>query len=111
MIKLTDILKTSITKINDPDPKWRNFVKDFRSTIFATAKILQITDYHERIFRYRLKDLLKEAQLPINIAWVIVWMNNIDSESNFKDMTSILIPDYQELTRIRNLYDGSQTVT
>ena len=111
MATLQDLLKRNMTKINDPSFAWRNFLKDFRNTILSTAKMIELTSYHEMIFRYRLRDLLYEAKLPEDIAWVVVWMNDLKTEAEFKFRDFIYIPDYNELTRIRNLYDGSQTVT
>lgn len=111
MATLQDLLKRNMTKINDTNFAWRNFVKDFRNTILATAKMIELTPYNEMIFRYRLRDLLYEAKLPEDIAWIIIWMNDLKTETEFKSRDILLIPDYNELLRIRNLYDGSQTVT
>lgn len=111
MVILQDLLKRNLTKINDIDSKWRNFVKDFRNQILLTVTSIDLTSYHEMIFRYRLRDLLYEAKLSEDIAWVVVWINDMRNESDFKNRDYILIPDYNLLTKIRNLYDGSKIET
>lgn len=108
---IQDLLKRNLTKINDIDSKWRNFVKDFRNQLLLSVSVIDLTPYHELIFRYRLRDLLYEAKLSEDIAWIVVWINDMKNESDFKDKTRLLIPEYNLLTRIRNLYDGSKTVT
>ena len=111
MATLQDLLKRNLTKINDTSFSWRNFVKDFRNTILSTASVIELTPYYEIIFRYRLRDLLYEAKLPEDIAWIVIWMNNLKTEADFKYQERILIPDYNELLRIRNLFDGSRTTS
>lgn len=111
MVILQDLLKRNLTKINDIDSKWRNFVKDFRNQILLSVTAIELSSYQELIFRYRLRDLLYEANYSEDIAWVVVWINDMKNECDFKDKEYLLLPDYNLLTKIRNLYDGSKVET
>lgn len=107
-MSLTTYLNRKITKIDDSDPGWRHFLKDFRDNLLKKCTVLEINSYSGRIFRYRLRDFLYESKIPLDITWIIVWLNNMESETNFKNMNSLLIPNYTEIERIRNLYDASK---
>lgn len=109
MIPLRDHLKRKQTALNDTSSSWRIFLKDFRDSLLAKSRMIEIDPYKERIYRYRLRDLLYEHKLPVDITWIIIWLNNIDTENNFKKLTHVYIPDYNEIQRIRNLYDANLT--
>ena len=107
-MSFSDTLRRTITKINDVDPNWRHFLKDYHSKILSTCTTIELSDYHSRVYEFRLRDMLRENQIPVDLTWVIIWINNLESEYNFSNITKILLPNYQELLRIRNLYDGSR---
>lgn len=107
-MSLSSSLKKKSNKVNDVNPEWRHFLKDFRNSLISSSKTIEINLYHARIFRFRLRDLLNENNLPYDCLWIIIWLNNLETELNFKDVTRLLIPDYNEIVRIRNLFDGSR---
>ena len=95
-------------KINDQDTAWRHFLKDFKSNILATAKQVQLTPFQQRIYKYRLRDYLRENNLPVDLTWIIIWLNQMETELNFFKKASLIIPDYQTIVKIRNMFDGSR---
>lgn len=65
------------------------------SNLLAKATVIEVRDYSARIFRYRLRDFLYESKIPLDMTWVIVWLNNLETEHNFKNTPRLIIPNYQ----------------
>lgn len=90
------------------DAQWRHFLKDFRTKLIETGTYVYITAYDERVFRYRLKDYLLKISVPPDLSWIIIWLNNLETELNFVGVEKLVIPNYQEVARIRKLFDASR---
>lgn len=107
-MSITENYSQTLNKINDQDPSWRHFVKDFKSNIMASARVIELTPFQQRIYKYRLRDFLRENNYPMDLTWIIIWLNQLETELNFFKRSSLIIPDYQTITKIRNLFDASR---
>lgn len=106
-MSLVSILNSRNTSIASSDETWRNFLKDFKSSLLKTGISVPVTDYQQRVFKHRLKDFLKEISVSQELTWVVVWLNNMESALNFVNKSYLVIPDYSEVNRIRKLYEAS----
>lgn len=88
----TETLKSLKTNYANDDLDWVRFVHDHYDVIFADCKVEPLEHHTHYWEKYRLVDYLREKGYDPNIAWIVMMVNQMESEMDFHDMESILIP-------------------
>ena len=82
-----ETLRSIITSIQSdrreilwPDEEgWVQFIKDHRKQIMEKSTEVYIDPNDARIYAYSVESFLKSKDLPISMAWIVVWLNQLYS--------------------------------
>ena len=108
-----ETLRSIITSIQSdrreilwPDEEgWVQFIKDHRKQIMEKSTEVYIDPNDARIYAYSVESFLKSKDLPISMAWIVVWLNQLYSSLHFSaDMTTLYMPDIYQLQQYRQQY-------
>lgn len=106
-MSLATILSQRVTELASSAPAWRHFLKDFKASLLEGCMEIPISDYQKQIYAFRLMDFLRDNNIPIELLWIVVWLNGYENELNFVNKDTIKIPNLSEVNRIRGLFNGS----
>ena len=92
-----DKLRSLETDYSSRDIDWVQYVHDHYKNIFATCQS-ETLNVNEHYWEYhRLEDYLKSKSIDPNIAWIVLYINQLPSNVEFKEIRSLLIPDMSVL--------------
>lgn len=93
---------------NKSDEKWMLFVQDHKKLILENSNLINIPMTTMHKYTYRPEDYLRSQGYSPNLTWIILHINNIESQLYFKELDFIYIPDeiYME-----NLYKTFKNTT
>jgi hypothetical protein len=100
-MSLSQRLKTSVGNYTNTDSLWVQYVKDHRSYLLNLSNKIDIDSITMFNYRYRPEDFLAYKGYSKRVSWIILWLNQIYSHTDFVDLKYIFIP---ELSIIENLY-------
>lgn len=69
------------------------YVHDHYKNIYETATTVTLNTTNHYWEHYRLEDYLASKQCDPNMAWIVLYINQIPSNVEFKDIKSLLIPN------------------
>ena len=103
-ISISEDLTSMKSPYANDDIDFVKFIYDHYDKIFETAEYISVdkTDLYWK--RYRLEDFLQDRNHDPNIAWIVLYINQIPSSMDFKDLDSILIPSMSTLNSLRQSY-------
>ena len=86
-------LRTIETDYSSKDIDWMKYVHDHYKNILASCKAdaLDINSHYWEF--HRIEDYLKSKNIDPNMAWIVLYVNQLPSNVEFKDIKSLLIPD------------------
>lgn len=89
----TTNLKSLETDYSSRNIDWVKYVHDHYKNIFASCKtdILDINSHYWEY--YRMEDYLRSKNYDPNMTWIVLYINQIPSNVEFKDIKSLLLPD------------------
>lgn len=88
------------------DQNWVQFVRDHLLYLRSTAQEIQLDVYRHNTMRYRLEDFLEDQmKMMRSTAWIVLLINQMNSNVDFREMKSILIPDMRVIDWLRTTYD------
>lgn len=86
-------LRSLETEYSSRDIDFVKYVHDHYKNIYETAKEVSL-DVNEHYWEhYRLEDFLASKKCDPNIAWIVLYINQIPSNVSFKNIKTLLIPD------------------
>ena len=59
--------------------------------------------------KYRLADFLADNNIPISMSWIVLYINQLGSDMEFRDITVMLLPDVFEIKYLRDVFDTIQS--
>ncbi len=83
------------------DCDWVRFVVDHRKNIIETSITHVIDNDNKNRFKYSLFEFLQEINVDVRFMWIIQWLNDLPSQKDFNNVSSLIIPSY---TYIESLY-------
>ena len=89
------------TDYSSRDIDWVKYVHDHYKNIFANCKadVLNINEHYWEY--YRMEDYLKAKGYDPNIALIVLYINQMPSNIEFRDIKSLLLPN---MSVIQGLY-------
>lgn len=110
-------LRTIISKLQNSsndnywpnDSMWVQFIKDHRASILEKSNRVELHPNDVRKFQYGIESYLTAYSYPKSIAWIVLWLNQLDSNLHFDtNITSIYIPDVQQIISLRSQYNTNK---
>lgn len=113
-MSLLNTIDGYLNKNNDDyypnDKDWVLFVKDRRSTILEEATIIQVDASSMGIYKYSVEALLKENNIPVSAAWILIWINQLDSAMNFNESISeLIVPAHATIRKLKKEFIDVRT--
>ena len=102
---LKETLECKITRYNNSDFGWVQYVRDNLWYIRGTAQRIDLDVYRHNTMKYRLGEFIVETfNMPRDVAWIVLYINQLESDVDFRDLESILIPDMKVIDNLCNMY-------
>lgn len=98
---VNDMTKEDFNIYGASDGDWVRFIADHRRNIIETASTHLIDNDDKNRFKYSLFEYLQEKQIDTRIMWIVQWLNDLPSQKDFINVSSIIIPN---INYIENLY-------
>ena len=98
-----DLLSLKSPYAND-DIDFVKFIYDHYDRIFSTAEYVTIDKYDTYWKHYRVEDFLRDKGHDPNIGWIVLYINQLPSSIDFKELDSVLIPSMDTLKSLRQSY-------
>lgn len=105
MTTFADRLLSKLSPVETMDRGWVRYVKDHREIILASATTERVPLGAMHFNRFRMKTLLQELGVGMNLAWIVMWINQIDSMRDVKDIEELVVPNLETINRLRDQYD------
>lgn len=87
------------------DFMWVQFVKDHKEIIKENSTTIVLHPNDLRKFKYGIESYLTEYNYPKSIGWIVLWLNQLDSNFNFDEsLQTIMIPDINQLISLYSQY-------
>jgi hypothetical protein len=92
---------TSLEKMNkelatvmydNSDKEYVLYLFDHYKEMLANSEKRIITIDEQAEYKYRLRMYLKFIQYPHQFTWYILWLNDLDTEFNFVNVSSLMLP-------------------
>lgn len=90
--------------LNVPEPEWIQYLKDHRRYLIEKSVNWYINPDQMGKYRYRLEEYLQSINCSIP-AWLVFYLNQIDSNIEFNNLEYILIPNEKYLDELRKSYN------
>lgn len=79
---------------------WVQFVRDHRRAILAQARAVTITPETMNRYQYRLEDYLRTQSVDLNLLWLVMELNSLNSAADFNGLDSLWLPDAAQLRQL-----------
>ena len=101
MSDLRTELKNSDAMYSSSDQEWVQFIRDHFRIIRSTATNVELDVYQHNSMQYRLSEWLDtELHYPYSVTWIVLLINQLKSEEEFRNLTTILIPEMGVITKL-----------
>lgn len=92
----------------DGSDAWRLFIQDHKQLILENSVLVTISKSTIHTYKYRIEEYLKSIGHPITLAWIVLYINNIKSNLEFKDLDSLYIPTESYIESLYQLFSNSE---
>lgn len=103
-LELTKRIQDRRTPYYSQDVEWVLFVKDHRSEILKNSAQYFITYNDQNTYKYRLYSYLVETNINVELLWIILWLNQLDTEMDFVNVDSLFIPSDKYIGELYQQY-------
>ena len=100
---------TLLSSYSNYDRDWVQFVKDHYYHIKRKSTLVELNPYKHNSFEFRVKDFLEDNHIPTEMWWIVLFVNQLGSEADFTNLTSLIIPDVSDIQSLRDSYDVIQS--
>lgn len=104
-MSLHTIYKQCYSKYSNDDYEWVHYVHDHYARLRAKAAFIEMNEYKMHELHYRLTDFLEEHNVPKEVDWIVLYINQLASEKDFKSLTWMYLPDMTDLELMRDEFD------
>lgn len=105
MAGLHNLFQRYYTKFSNDNYEWVHFLHDHFKRIRLKATYIEINSYQMHEMHYRLNDFLAEYNIPQEADWIVLLINQLQSEKDFKNLTWIYLPDMTDIEELREEFD------
>lgn len=105
-MSVIDIINTQKSNYSFLDREWEIFVIDHKDIIKANSRTYTLSADVMSLHKYNLERWLRYETIPQELISIVLFINDIDTNMNFINITDILVPD---LSYIISLYTQYQT--
>ena len=105
MAGLHNLFQRYYTKFSNDNYEWVHFLHDHFKRIRLKATYIEINPYQMHEMHYRLNDFLAEYNIPQEADWIVLLINQLQSEKDFKNLTWIYLPDMTDIEELREEFD------
>ena len=98
-----------LSSYSNYDIEWVQFVRDHYYHIKRKATIVELNPFKHNSMRYRLADFLSENNVPKEMAWIVLMINQLESEAKFCDLNIMLLPDVTDIKELREIFDNQRS--
>lgn len=103
---LREIYEEQVDQYCSEDQNWVQFVRDHFHYLRNTAQEILLDVYRHNTMKYRLEDFLEDQlKMSKSTAWIVLMINQLNSNVDFRELNSILIPDMRVIDYLRTTYD------
>lgn len=108
-MSLLNNIKALKNKNNDNfypnDNSWVQYVKDHRSEILSSATYTEIDPNVSHECRYSINSYLTEINVPVSIGWIVLWINQLDSDMRFDGtISNLYMPSIDTISKLQREY-------
>ncbi len=97
---------TLISNYSNTNKEWIQFIFDHYELIKENSTLTSISDEDMYIYQYRLEDYLSSISVDKNISWIVLFVNQLGNNRDFKELKNLFIPN---MTYINKLYSQYQS--
>ena len=102
---LKQIYEEQIDQYCSEDQNWVQFVRDHFLYIRNSAQTTSLDAYRHNTMKYRLEDfLVDQMNIPRSCAWIVLLINQLGTNVDFRELKSILIPDIRVIQWLVDRY-------
>lgn len=96
---------TILSSYSNYDLEWVQFIKDHFYHIKQRSTLVELDPFKHNSLKYRMSDFLMENNIPTEMSWIVLFINQLGSDSDFHDITTMLIPDVTDIKHLREVFD------
>lgn len=108
-MSLKEIYQSQITAYSNQDLEWVQYVRDHFAVLVKSAVKQTLEPYQHYAMTYRLEDWLGEQNIPKEMAWIVLYINQLSDASDFKELTEIMIPNLTLLEQLKQQFKTVQS--
>ena len=101
--------KSLLSSYSNYDLDWVQFVKDHYDHIKRKSTVVQLNPFRHNSLKYRLTDFLADNNIPREMAWIVLFINQLGSENEFCELNVLMIPDTSDIAHLRDVFDTVQS--
>lgn len=109
MANLIDTL-SKVDKLSDSDEEWYRFVCDHREAIILTASTINITPNLMSVVKHNLTRFIRHINRRIDDIWIIYYINDINTDMDFYNVSSLLIPNASFIDELYSSYTSTKRI-
>ena len=108
-MSLKETYESQITTYSNHDIEWVQYVRDHFSVLVESATKYTLAPYQHYAMMYRLEDWMGEQNIPKEMSWIILYINQLSDAFDFKDLTEIMIPNFTVLEQLKQQFKTVQS--
>jgi hypothetical protein len=101
---LLEYIEAQLQPYTEISDGWKTMLKDHRPQLLETAETIIITAYNQKIYQHTIEDFLRYKGYPISASWIVLWLNDLPSNMEFKNVPRLLLPDTKYLNTLYQTY-------
>lgn len=94
-----------LSSYSNYDREWVQFIKDHYYHIKNKSTIVELNPYRHNTLQFRLADFLAENNIPTEMSWIVLFVNQLGSDAEFTDLTYLILPDVSDIKQLRDTFD------
>lgn len=94
-----------LSSYSNYDLEWVQFVKDHFYHIKRKATLVELDPFKHNSLKYRMADFLAENNIPTEMAWIVLFINQLGSDNDFHDINVMLVPDVSDIKHLREVFN------
>ena len=108
-ISLHSMYRSKLSSYSNYDLDWVQFIRDHYEHLKKKSVAVQLNPFRHDSLKYRLTDFLADNNIPREMGWIILMINQLGSENDFSDLNILLIPDTSDIIHLRDVFDTVQS--
>jgi|BioPla2DNA2_1021312.scaffolds.fasta_scaffold50489_2 hypothetical protein len=103
-MSLIDEYRSLENNFSNSNADWVQFVVDNMAKIKASSIVMTLDAFHHNTMKYRLEDYLREQYVDPNLAWLVLMLNQLGSDKDFRDLTKLIVPNMEYMNTLKRQY-------